>query len=110
MITIKINVKKTISFLLMLAILVASWFFVCGETIVLLGLAAILIQVFANLRFVGWISVTAYSLTYWIALLLDKPVYPGVPNNLYLLWYLGYGFIFAVALIVDLILKYRKKS
>ena len=109
MITIKLNARKTISFLLMSAILVASWFFVCGETIVLLGLIAIFIQIFANLRFVGWVSAVSYSLTYCIAALFDNPIYPEVPNNLYLIWYLGYGLIFAVALILDFILKYRNQ-
>lgn len=110
MITIKINAKKAIGFLLMLAVLTASWFFVWGNTIVLLGLVAILIQTFSNLHFVGWISVVAYSITYWIASILDQPTYPGVPNNLYLLWYLGYGFVFAVALIVDLFWTKRKAT
>lgn len=101
--------KKVVFLISQSAILLLAHFLVWGDTIIILGIAAIIIQCVLNLKFVGWVAAFAYPLTYVIASLCDTPV-NGAPNNLYVYWYLSYIVITVVAFITDLILKKQKKS
>ena len=101
--------KKIVFLICQLAILLLAHFLVWGDTIIILGIAAIILQCVLNLKLVGWVSALTYPLTYVIASLCDTPI-NGVSNNLYVYWYLSYIAITILAFITDLILKNRKRN
>ena len=98
--------KKIVFLICQFAILLFAHFLVWGDTIILLGIAAIIAQCVLHLKFVGWVSAIAYPVTYWCAGLLDTPQ----KGNLYVYWYFSYIVITASVWIMDLILKNRKRN
>lgn len=103
-VTLKINLRKILVVLIQLAVLFLPCFLVWGDSIFLLGLAAIFLAARFNLRFTGWVGSAAYLITYWISALYDTPE----QGNLYVYWYLSYIGILLIVLIADLILKFRR--
>ena len=98
--------KKLIVLLSQLAIILLAHFLVWGDTILILGIAGIIVQYVLSLKIVGWVSAVAYPLTYWLAGLLDTPT----DGNQYVYWYLSYIALVLISVIVDLILKKRKTN
>ena len=84
-------------------ILLLAYFGVWGYTLVVTGLIGILLQLFLQLRFTGWISAITYPVTYWISALCDNPA----NGNLYVYWVFSYVGIIIVAFTVDLIRKMK---
>lgn len=101
--------KKVITLLCQLAILMLFYFFIWGDTIFLVSVGAIIVQSVLSLKFTGWVSAFAYPTTYLIASLYDTPVY-GVPNNLYVYWYLSYIAITILVFVIDLVIKNRQET
>ena len=98
--------KKLVILLCQLAIILLAHFLVWGDTILILGIAGIIVQCVLSLKIVGWVSAVAYPLTYWIAGLLDTPM----DGNQYVYWYLSYIALVLSSVIADLILKKRKTN
>ena len=98
--------KKIVLMICQLAIILLAHFLVWGDTILILGIAGIIVQYVLSLKIVGWVSAVAYPLTYWIAGMLDTPR----GGNQYVYWYLGYIALILISLVVDLLLKKRKAS
>ena len=101
--------KKVVSLVCQIAIILLAHFLVWGDTILILGIAGIIAQHVFSMKIVGWVSALAYPITYVVASWLDTPTYD-VPNNLYVYWYLSYIALILISLVVDLILKNRKSS
>ena len=98
--------KKLIVLLSQLAIILLAHFLVWGDTILILGIAGIIVQYVLSLKIVGWVSAVAYPLTYWLAGLLDTPT----DGNQYVYWHLGYIALILISAIIDLILRKRKTN
>ena len=98
--------KKLIVLLSQLAIIMLAHFLVWGDTILILGIAGIIVQYVLSLKIVGWVSAVAYPLTYWLAGLLDTPM----GGNQYVYWHVGYIALVLISIIADLILKKRKTN
>lgn len=98
--------KKLIVLLSQLAIILLAHFLVWGDTILILGIAGIIVQYVLSLKIVGWVSAVAYPLTYWLAALLDTPM----AGNQYVYWYVGYIALVLISAIIDLISKKRKSN
>jgi hypothetical protein len=96
--------KKAILLICQLAILLIAHFFVWGDTIILLGIAAVLAQHFMSLRFTGWVSAAAYPITYWCAGIFDTPQ----AGNQYVLWYLSFIAVTFFTFVAELIAKNKK--
>ena len=96
--------KKTIFLLCQLAILLIPYFFVWGDQIILLGVAAIIAQYAFSLKITGWVSAASYILTYWVSDQLDTPT----AGNLYVYWYLSYMGIIILVLMAELIARLHK--
>lgn len=98
--------KKGIISLIHLAILLVAHFCVWGDTIIIAGIIAIILQVALSLRFAGWVASIAYPVTYWVSSLCDAPG----QGNQYVYWYLGYIGIIVLAVIIDLVVKRWSKK
>ena len=98
--------KKVIFLICQLAILLLSHFLVWGDTIILLGIAAIIVQCIMSLNFTGWISAFAYPITYLCAGAIDTPQ----DGNQYVFWYISYIAITVIVFVVELIIRNRKKA
>ena len=96
--------KKLIVLLSQLAIILLAHFLVWGDTILILGIAGIIVQYVLSLKIVGWVSAVAYPLTYWLAGLLDTPT----DGNQYVYWHLGYIALILISIVGDLLLKKSK--
>ena len=99
--------KKLIVLLSQLAIILLAHFLVWGDTILILGIAGIIVQCVFSMKIVGWVSALAYPVTYVAASLLDTPIYD-VPNNFYVYWYFGYIALILISIVGDLLLKKSK--
>ncbi len=89
-----------------LSILLLSVFYVQGWDIFLAGIVAIIMQLFLQMRYAGWVSVVAYPLTYWISGLLDHPS----NGNLWVFWFFSYITITIIAIMLDIFTTYRQKN
>ncbi len=101
--------KELVLLFCQLLILFLGYFSVWKDSIILLGVIFIIIQYVSSLHLLGWISAIAYPITYIVASWCDTPIY-GVPNNLYVYWYLSYITLILSTLIIELILRYKRNS
>ena len=104
-IDIEIVIRKIVFLLCQFVILLLPYFFVWSDQPVLLGTAAIIVQYVLSLKYTGWAGACGYILTYWLAGILDRPQ----DGNMYVYWYLCYFALVGVILVVELVVKFKKR-
>ena len=110
MLHVRLDLKRILPAVLLLAVLLVINRYFCGSGLVLLGLAAVICGAVFRLPVLEAAAVPAYPLTYLIASLLDVPNNGILPNNLYVFWYFGYFLVLAAALTADFLLRKRLRA
>ena len=100
-----IDIKKIVFLLCQFVILLLPYFLVWSDQLMLLGIAAIIVQYVLSLRYTGWAGACGYILAYWLAGILDRPQ----DGNMYVYWYLCYFALVGVILVVELVVKFKKR-
>ena len=103
--------KRIVTVLAMLVVyFLIHILFIKDGTLTIIGLIAILVHAFLNLRIMGWFAVAGYPLGYLLGVLADTPSDIGtLPNNLYVIWMFIFLGIIIAGIGVDIYLKMKTR-
>ena len=104
--------KRIVTVLVMLVVyFLIHILFIKDGTLTIIGLIAILVHAFLNLRIMGWFAVAGYPLGYLLGVLADTPSDIGtLPNNLYVIWMFVFIGVIVVGVCVDIYTKMKARK